>query len=683
MSNSDHSESDFIRKITLIIEEHLSEENFGVSELADEIGMSRSNLLRKIQKHEELSVSQFIRKIRLEHAMELILEKNLSISEIAYEVGFGSVSYFIKCFHDQFGYPPGEAGNQKEKKVAVNKGAGSRKKYRPALLLILAAVVLILLTWQISSRIRSIPNDKSIAILPFINDSKDSSNVYFINGLMEAILTDLQRIEDLKVISRTSAEKYRNSNKTIPEIAKELGVSYILEGSGQKYKDQVMLHVQLIDSKTDEHIWAERYNRKLEDIFKLQNEIAKTIADQIHAVITPEEEHRIDKFPTKDLVAYDYYLKGREYYNRIDPASMPKAIEFFSHAIEHDTEFALAYADIAIAYFMIDMDNAEKQNSDSILSYAENSLRFDASLDKGLIAKALYFMNFEDYENALPYLEKALEVNPNSAVAINFLSEFYSDYLPNSAKYLEFSLKGIQLDIGSKDSLTRSNIYLHLGNAFLQNGFIEEASAFNDLSVSFNPSNFYAQYIEAYILFAKSHDPKALNKHLLETFHIDSSHLEILREVAKSYYYLRDYNNAYICYRKFLNVADAQGIDRYNHEDVKIGYVYKKLGLNDESEKLLNEFKLFADSDETIYKHLNLLLYFAYQHDAEKLLYHLEQFSEETGINYLYILFLNEDPLLDPFKDLPQFQELLRNIKLKNQEGHDAIRSRLSQQGLI
>ena len=158
--------------------------------------------------------------------------------------------------------------------------------------------------------------EKSIAVLPFKNESNDSTNLYFVNGLMEASLGNLQKIEDLRVISRTSVEKYRNSNQNISEIAAELDVSYIVEGSGQKVGDQVMLNIQLIDAVTDTRIWGEQYTHKVVDVFAVQKEVAKKIADAIEARVTPSELEQIDKKPTENLVAYDYYLKAQEPFNR-------------------------------------------------------------------------------------------------------------------------------------------------------------------------------------------------------------------------------------------------------------------------------------------------------------------------------------------------------------------------------
>ncbi|MCK5337888.1 MAG: hypothetical protein KAJ50_03715, partial [Bacteroidales bacterium] len=285
---------------------------------------------------------------------------------------------------------------------------------------------------------------KSIAVLPFINDSNDSSNVYIINGLMESTLNNLQKIEDLRVISRTSVEKYRNNPKTIPEIARELNVKYLVEGSGQKIGDQILLNIQLIEAQSDKHLWSEQYNREVKDIFDLQREVAKKITDQIEVIITPAEEERINKAPTDDLVAYDYFLKGLDLLNKPTGENLENAILYFRKAIEHDDEFARAYADIAIAYYLLDVLLAEKKYSELIGYYSDKALLIDPQLPYSLIARAVFYMNNKAYEQALPYLEKALEYNPNSDVAIRFLADFYANHTPDTEKYLEYALLGIR-----------------------------------------------------------------------------------------------------------------------------------------------------------------------------------------------------------------------------------------------
>src|SRR6266850_2281916 len=183
--------------------------------------------------------------------------------------------------------------------------------------------------------------EKSIAVLPFENLSDDKSNAYFADGIQDEILTRLSKIADLKVISRTSTEHYKSAPENLREIAKQLGVSNVLEGSVQKAADQVRVSVQLINATTDGHLWAEIYDRKLTDIFKVETDIAKTIAETLQAKLTGSEEHAISIKPTADAAAYQSYLKGRFFWGRRSGDNIPKAIEYFEEAIRQDPNYAL------------------------------------------------------------------------------------------------------------------------------------------------------------------------------------------------------------------------------------------------------------------------------------------------------------------------------------------------------
>ena len=177
---------------------------------------------------------------------------------------------------------------------------------------------------------------KSIAVLPFINDSPDQENTYFINGVMEEILNNLQKIKDLRVISRTSVEQYREKKKPIKEIAQELGVNYIVEGSGQKYGSSFRLRTQLIMAEHESHLWGESFQQKItevEDIFNIQTKIAETIAHELKAIITPEEKQLIEKTPTSNNEAYEAYLKGRFYCQNINQNNLDIAQKHFEIAM--------------------------------------------------------------------------------------------------------------------------------------------------------------------------------------------------------------------------------------------------------------------------------------------------------------------------------------------------------------
>ena len=192
--------------------------------------------------------------------------------------------------------------------------------------------------------------EKSIAVLPFRNDSPDDSTKYFMDGVMEEILTNLQTIKELRVISRTSVEQYRDNNKPITDIAKELDVNYIVEGSGQKSGNSIRMRVQLIRAEKESHIWAKSYNSErlnLTEYFNIQSQFAEEIANELNAAITPEEKVLIERIPTRSLDAYEAYLKGQFYWRKITANDLETSMKYFELSIQIDPDFALAYAGIS------------------------------------------------------------------------------------------------------------------------------------------------------------------------------------------------------------------------------------------------------------------------------------------------------------------------------------------------
>ena len=686
MPDSLSIENYFLSKITEIVMENISDEQFGVSELARKTGMSRSNLLRKVKKLTKLSVSQFIRQIRLKHAMEMLRQTSLTVSEVSYKVGFSSTSYFIKCFHDYYGYPPGEAGKRDLNEINSSQISQSKKKRWIIILgVVLSIFLLSAILFIIFKPLSSKQNDleKSIAVLPFINDSNDSTNVHIINGLMESILTNLQKIEDLRVISRTSVEKYRNNPESISEIAKELNANYFVEGSGQKIGDQILLNIQLIEASSDKHLWSEQYTREAKDIFKLQMDVAKNIADEIEAIITPEEEERINKAPTENLIAYDYFLKGLDLLNKPSHKNLEKAIPYFKKAIEQDNEFARSYAAIAIAYYLLDKNQAEKKHSAQINYYADKALLFDSQLPQSLIAKAVFYMNNEEYKLAVSYFEKALEYNPNSDLVFAFLVDLYANHLPDTEKYLEYALRGIKIDVAAYDSITISFNYLHISNAFIQSGFIDEAEKYINKSLEYHPENLYSAYVKAFILYARNRDLLQTKDLLIEALNKDSTRLDIMQEVAKIYYYMRDYESAYHYYKKFIEIRDDLNLDIYIYENAKIGVVLSKMGLVEESEKYFFDYKNHADNDQSIYKHLSLAMYYSFKGETKNAIEQMKLFSQKSNYHYWTIIFLEIDPLTDNIKDLPEFKKILNDIEIKFWNKHKQMEALLEEKKLL
>ena len=372
-----------IRRLTEIIHANLEIENFGVNELAAAAGMSRSSVHRRLKIFTGKSASQFIREVRLQKAMEMLRHDMVTVAEISYKVGFNSPTYFNTCFHQFFGYPPGEVkkrcfnGNNPDSEstftlpddlkqpIAVVPPAKVHYiRFTRGTFLSLAVIVVILLSliiyWNISliknGRIFNVSRlnarDKSIVVLPFKNLSGNPENQYFADGVMEDILNHLFRIRELRVISRTTAEHYRGGSRAAPEIAKELGVNFILEGSVRYESGKVRIGVQLIDARHDHHIWAEIYDRELADVFIIQSSIARQIADELQAVLTSNEIEHIEKIQTQNPEAYNLYLKGRFFWNRMTQEGVKKSIEYYQMAIATDSKYALPYAGLADAYFM-------------------------------------------------------------------------------------------------------------------------------------------------------------------------------------------------------------------------------------------------------------------------------------------------------------------------------------------
>jgi TolB-like protein/AraC-like DNA-binding protein len=702
----------FIEQAEALILEHISNEQFGVSELADLMNMSRSNLLRKIKKQTQGSASQFIREVRLKKGMTLLEETELTVSEISYEVGFSNNSYFTKCFRDYYGYSPGESRKkigeqtefeQDEVKEEVEKEEeednqntdaievakkGFFQQYRVQILLgiVLVSVIVAFLFYP-----KDTPNvdkegaypKKSIAVLPFKNMSSDSNNLYFVNGLMESTLNNLQKIEDIRVISRTSVEKYRNTDKSISEIAKELNVNYLIEGSGQRSNDQVVLNIQLIDAINDTPIWAEQYNHKTEDIFSVQNTVAKKIAEAIKATVTPAELQQIDKKPTENVLAYDYYLKGIEVSQNKTKEGLEAAINFYDKAIENDPEFALAYAQVAICYYYLDVNKIEKRYLDKLNEYADNSLLYDSTSELSLIAKALYYINANEFRLAIPYLEKALDYNPNASSVVLILSDIYARVVPDTNKYLTYALKGIKLSIEANDSTSKSFIYLNLSNALVQNGFAKEASKYIEESLKYNPDNQYSTYLKNFIDYANNKDLKSLRKKMLIEWRKDTTRADITQELAKTYYFQEDYENALVYYQRYISILSTNKIDMYPAENLKIAYTYKKMGFSDKAEKYINKYKDYLEKDESIYREASLAMLYLYENMPDKAIDAYDKFSSQDGFQYWILLFLEEDPLMKSLRSHPEYDEVIQKIKDRFWENHEQLKMSLKEKELI
>jgi TolB-like protein/class 3 adenylate cyclase/Tfp pilus assembly protein PilF len=270
-----------------------------------------------------------------------------------------------------------------------------------------------------SSTISGIP-EKSIAVMPFENLSRDPDNAYFADGIQDEILTRLSKIADLKVISRTSTQHYKSAPENLPEIAKQLGVANIVEGSVQKSGEAVRVNVQLIKAANDSHLWADTFDRKLTDIFSVESEVAKTIADQLRAKLTGQEEQVIAAKPTKNPEAYDAYLRGLAYALKpLTPGNALGAQKYLREAVRLDPKFALSWALLSVMEAVGYLSQALQPTvalREEVRQAAEAGLTLQPNLGEAVLAKGYYhYACLKDYDTAVRYFEQARQLLPNSS----------------------------------------------------------------------------------------------------------------------------------------------------------------------------------------------------------------------------------------------------------------------------
>jgi TolB-like protein/DNA-binding winged helix-turn-helix (wHTH) protein/Flp pilus assembly protein TadD len=271
---------------------------------------------------------------------------------------------------------------------------------------------------------------KSVAVLPFANLSGDSDNAYFAEGMKDEILARLSKVAALKVISRTSTEKYRNAPDNLREIALQLGVAHILEGSVQKSGDTVRVTVQLIRAADDTHLWAETYDRKLTDMFQVETEVAQRIATALEATLTGSEAQSVMAKPTTSVEAHEAYLKGRYFWNKRTIEGFKQAAEYFGRAVERDPGYGQAWVGLSDALLFLAGENPpdEKEMRARGKAALQKALEIDETLAEAHASVGLLAMNFDwDWAVAEREFRRAIELNPNHATAHQWYGEFLAD----------------------------------------------------------------------------------------------------------------------------------------------------------------------------------------------------------------------------------------------------------------
>jgi len=461
------------------------------------------------------------------------------------------------------------------------------------------------------------PNElpaKSIAVLPFENLSEDKANAFFAEGIQDEILTRLAKVADLKVISRTSTQHFKSAPENLPEIAKRLGVMHILEGSVQKASDQVRVNVQLINALTDAHLWADTYDRKLTDIFAVETEIAKAIADTLQAKLTGSEQHVIAARPTESTEAHQLYLKGRYFWNKRTGDDLKKSIDYFQQAIAVDPNYALAYAGVADAYVWLPGYTAGTPRDcyPKAKAAATKALQLDDTLAEAhtTLALAIWLYDF-DSAQAIREFQRAIELNPNYAIAHQQYGNNTLAALGRFDDAIGEGKRAVELD---PLSLV---INTDLGSDYYYARRYDEAIAQLRRTLEMDPGFYIAHLVLGQVLDAKG-----------------------ARDAA---------------------IVECQKARALNDDPSVLGVLGRAYGLSGnkmEAEKILDQLKKL--SQERYVSAYSFALVYLGLGDKEGALRWLEQsYQDRAGSD---IGFIRVDPLLDPLRGDPRFEALAEKI---------------------
>ncbi|MBT8062769.1 MAG: hypothetical protein KJO85_08795, partial [Gammaproteobacteria bacterium] len=293
-------------------------------------------------------------------------------------------------------------------------------------------------------------NERSIAVLPFQNRSRNEDDEFFVEGVHDDLLTNLARIGDLKVISRTSVLRFKDTERPLPEIAAELGVATIMEGAVQRSGDTVRINVQLIDAQTDEHLWAEIFDREMtaNNLFAIQSEISQKIAMALKSTLSPEEQQRISDRPTENLAAYNAFLRGRLLQSRRNSTDLDQAAIEFGRAVELDPEFALAWVGVAdtaalrVGYSNLGVTQSLKIREEAV----EKALALNDQLGEAHLSQAMIHSFHERWEEAEASFLKAIDLSPNYARAYQWYADFVARWPARIKESLRLTEQAVSLD---------------------------------------------------------------------------------------------------------------------------------------------------------------------------------------------------------------------------------------------
>jgi len=456
--------------------------------------------------------------------------------------------------------------------------------------------------------------EKSIAVLPFENLSRDPDNAYFAEGMQDEILARLSKIADLKVISRTSTQKYKSAPGDLREIARQLGVANILEGSVQKAADQVRVNVQLINALNDAHLWGDIYDRKLTDIFAVESDIAKTIADTLQAKLTGAEKQSIAAQPTRDLTAYELYLKGRLLWGKRSGDNLPKAIAFFEQAIARDPNYALAYSGLAEAFVLLPAytDTAPLEANSKAKTAALKALQLNDKIAEAhnALAIVLCWGDLEPTASKSEY-ERAIALNSNYATAHQWYGRHALAALGRFDEAIAEGKRAVELDPLSP--IINADLGVTLINARRYDDAIAQLRKTLEIDSTF----YYALYNLGWALQCKG---------------------DLLGAIAE--------------------YAKAQQLSDYLLVSVLLAAAKAQSGDQDAARQMLAELEEVS-RHRYVQAYWRALLHLSLGNRDEAIRWLEQSIADHEGLN---IVFIKVDPALDPLRGDPRFAALVQKV---------------------
>ena len=456
---------------------------------------------------------------------------------------------------------------------------------------------------------------KSIAVLPFVNMSADPENEYFSDGITEELLNALTKVDGLRVTSRTSSFAFKGKNEDVRQIGTQLNVSSVLEGSVRKAGNKVRITAQLVNAVDGYHIWSEVYDRKLEDIFEVQDEISRKIANTLREKLTGSEaKEQIVKSPTKNLDAYNKYLKGRFYYNKWSPLDAKKAIEYFEEAITIEKNFALPYSGLSASYCLL--GSMGQLPSDMAFPKAKKaaikSLELDENLAESHASLAWIQFFYElDWKGAEKSYKNAIALNPDSA-------EAHQAY-------------GVSLLVKEKH---------------------EEAIAELELAIKLDPLSLPINFSFSFVLYCSARFEDALNQYnkTLEIYPAFRSALE-----GKGYIYSRmgEHDKSIKIFKQIYEQTDdpLKGVSG-------LGYAYAKAGKVEEAKKCLQKLKMREQKEKDVALFMDFAIIYSGLKNFDKVFYYFEKAIEAR----VGILIMFADPEWKDLRSDPRFKKLKKII---------------------